>query len=95
VQLMKSDGKTLTSVKSIQAEQETVDKAEKGKQVAVSMPGVMVGRQINEGDTLYSFIPENEFRQLKEFKELLTKEERELMKEIAGIMRKNNPVWGV
>lgn len=95
VQLMKSEGKTLTSVKSIQAEQETIDKAEKGKQVAVSMPGVMVGRQINEGDTLYSFIPENEFRQLKEFKELLTKEERELMKEIAKIMRKRNPVWGV
>ena len=66
VGLMKADGKTLTLVKSLQAEQETIDKAEKGKQVAVSMPGVMMGRQLHEGDVLYSAIPEDDFRKLKD-----------------------------
>ena len=58
-------------------------------------PGVMIGRQLQEGDVLYSFIPEADFRKLKGFKELLSKEERELLKEIAQIMRRKNPVWGV
>ena len=63
--------------------------------LAVSLKGVTVGRQINEGDVLYSGIPEEEFRKLKELKKHLTPDEMECAKEIAVIMRKNNPVWGI
>lgn len=94
-QVMKKDGKALTSIKSIELEKESVEKAEKGKQVAISMPHVIIGRQLNEGDVLYSFLTEEEFRKLKEFKETLSADERETMKEIAEIMRKENPVWGI
>ncbi|HZX44513.1 MAG TPA: translation initiation factor IF-2 [Candidatus Nanoarchaeia archaeon] len=93
--LMKEDGKEITEVKSIQQEQESISKAEKGKQVAVSMEGVTVGRQINEGETLYSSIPEDQFRKLKELKKHLSDEDKEILKEIAAIKRKENPVWGV
>ncbi|HJN57339.1 MAG: translation initiation factor IF-2 [Candidatus Woesearchaeota archaeon] len=93
--LMKKNGITITEAKSIQHEQENIEKAEKGKQVAVSMPKVMVGRQINEGDILYSAIPEDDFKKLKELKKYLAPEEIEILKEIAGIMREKNPVWGV
>ena len=93
--LMKADGKTLTEVKSMQSEQENVSKAERGKQVAVSLPHVTVGRQINEGDILYSAISEENFRKLKELKKHLTREDTALLKEIAVIMRKNNAMWGV
>ena len=93
-QVMKKDGKALTSIKSIQLEKETVEKAEKGKQVAISMPHIIIGRQLNEGDILYSSLTEEEFRKLKEYKETLSTDERETMKEIAEIMRKENPVWG-
>jgi translation initiation factor 5B len=92
--LMK-DGPTLTTVKEIQAEKEKLQKVEKGKQVAISLPGVTVGRQIHEGDVLYSAIPESDFRELKNLKEYLTPDEREVIKEIAQIMRKQNPVWGI
>ena len=95
VALMKKDGDTITNAKSIQQEQETIEKAEKGKQVAVSLPDVTVGRQIHEEDILYSVIPEEHFRKFKEFKKLLTQEEIGLLKEIAEIMRNKNPVWGV
>ncbi len=95
IDLMKRDGIPITTVKSIQQEKESVTKVEKGKQVAASLDRVTVGRQINEGDILLSVISEDDFRKLKEFKTSLSKEEIELLKEIAEIMRKDNPVWGV
>lgn len=93
--LMKKDGYELTTVKSIQLEQENLQKAERNAQVAISMPKVTIGRQIFEGDILYTVIPEDEFRKLKEFKKLLSAEDISILKEIAEIMRKNNPMWGV
>ncbi|MCH8004467.1 MAG: translation initiation factor IF-2 [Nanoarchaeota archaeon] len=93
--LMKSDGNKITEIKSIQKDQKTVNEAEKNQQVAVSLPKVTVGRQINEGDILYSAVPEDDFRKLREFKKYLSQEEIEILKEISGIMRKKNPVWGI
>jgi len=93
--LMKKDGNTITEVKSIQHEQKNIEIAEKGKQVAVSLPKVTVGRQINEGDILYSAIPDEDFRKFKKLKKYLSEEEKELLKEIALIMREKNPVWGI
>ncbi|MBI2134896.1 translation initiation factor IF-2 [Candidatus Woesearchaeota archaeon] len=93
--LMKKDGKKIAEVKSIQQDQESVEKAERGRQVAISLPKVTVGRQINEGDILYSAIPDSEFRKFKELKKHLNQEEKELLKEIAAIMREKNPVWGI
>jgi len=93
--MMKADGARLNVVKSLQAEQEKIEKAEKNKQVALSMDGVTIGRQLNEGDVLFSDMNQEEFRKLKEMKELLSKAEIELLKEIAVIKRKQNPMWGV
>ncbi len=93
--LMNSQGKEITEVKSIQADKDKLEKAESGKQVAVSIPKVTVGRQINENDILYSSIPEEDFKKLKDLKAFLTKEEIEVIKEIAEIKRKDNVVWGV
>jgi len=93
--VMDSKGKSLTEVKQIQSDKETIDEAESGKQVAVSLPKLTVGRQINGNDILYSSIPEEDFRKLKDLKEFLTKEEIVVIKEIAEIKRKDNVVWGV
>lgn len=93
--LMKKDGNKITEVKSIQENQENINEAEKGKQVAVSLPKVTVGRQINEGDVLYSAVPEDDFRKLREFKKNLSQEEKAILKEIAEIMRDKNPMWGI
>ncbi len=93
--LMNKHGKELAVVKGIQIEQENVDKAERGKRPAISMPGVTIGRQLNEGEIVYSMIPEEQFRKYKEYKEQLSDDDKNLLKEIAEIMRKNNPVWGI
>ncbi|RLE47303.1 translation initiation factor IF-2 [Candidatus Woesearchaeota archaeon] len=93
--LMNREGKLLTVAKGLQVDQKNVESAEKGKQVAVELPNVIVGRQIKEGDILYSAVPEEDFRKYKEFKEFLSPEEKEVLKEISRIMREHNPVWGV
>ncbi|MBS3132609.1 translation initiation factor IF-2 [Candidatus Woesearchaeota archaeon] len=92
--LMK-DGKTITTAREIQEEKESITEARKGKQVAVSYEKVMIGRQLNEGDVLYSFITDKEYRKLKELKQHLTDDEKEALREIAAMMRKSNPLWGV
>ncbi|MBU0456697.1 MAG: translation initiation factor IF-2 [Nanoarchaeota archaeon] len=93
--IMKTDGVRISHVKSMQEGKESLSLAEQGKQVAMAMDGVTVGRQIDEGDFLYADIPEEDFKKLKELKKHLSKSEIEIMKEVAEIKRKNNPVWGV
>ncbi len=95
VQLMNHATEKITEVRSLQHEQESIPEAKKGMRVAVSYPDVTIGRQLKEGDVLYSIITEREFRAYKEFKDALTNDEKELLKEIAVLMREKNPVWGV
>jgi translation initiation factor 5B len=93
-ELMKS-GTAITTVKGMQHEKENVQTATKGRQVAMSLDHVTVGRQINEGDVLYSFIPEEDFRTMKKLMKYLSQGEVLVLKEIAEMMRTKNPVWGI
>jgi len=93
--VMNAKGKPITSIKEIQLEKENITTAKKGMQVAISYENVTVGRQIREGDILFSEIPENDFRKLKELAQYLSKNEIQILKEIAELKRKGNPVWGV
>ncbi len=95
VDLIKLDGSNAGHIKSMQKEQEEVAEAKRGDQVAISLPGITAGRQIKEDDIFMVDIPENDFRKLKEKKKLLKPEDLELMKELAEIKRKGNPVWGI
>jgi translation initiation factor 5B len=79
----------------MQEGKDNISLAQQGKQMAMSMDGVTLGRQVEEGDFLYTDIPENDFKKLKELKKHLSKMEIEVLKEVAEIKRKDNPVWGV
>ena len=93
--IMNLEGKRITLVKSLKEGKENITLAEQGKQLAMAMDGVTVGRQIEEGDFLYSDIPEEDFKKLKGLKKNFSKMEINILKEIAEIKRKSNPVWGV
>lgn len=94
--LMKADGTRLAAVKSVEQDKKNVAQASKGLQVAISIPGVNAERQkIEEYMILYSDVPEEDFRKLKELKEHLTTQEKEVLKEIAEIKRKQKPMWGL
>lgn len=94
-ELVKENGDFVGQIKTMMENKETLEKAERGKQVAISLPGVTAGRQIKEGDIFYVDMHEGNFRKLKELKRFLTSEEVSVLKELAEIKRKINPLWGV
>ncbi len=63
---LKKDGKEIGEIKAIQSEGMSVTKAEAGEKVAVSIEGPTVGRQIQEGDELFTIINEETVKVLKE-----------------------------
>ncbi len=93
--IMNQDGKRLTAVKSMKEGQDNVNAAEQGRQLAMSMDNITIGRQVQEGDFLYTDIPEEHFKKLKTLKKYLSQNELEVLKEIAEIKRRENAVWGV
>ena len=72
-----------------------MQKAEKGKQVALSIPNVTAGRQVVEEEILYVDMNESNFRKLKVLKRMLSPEEIAVLKEFVEIKRKQNHLWGV
>ncbi|MBI5872488.1 translation initiation factor IF-2 [archaeon] len=95
VDIIKSDGSNAGHIKSMESERKPVQEAEKGKQVAIALPGITEGRQIKEGDIFYVNLGEEEFRQLKKLKKYISNEEVELLKDFAELKRKDNALWGV
>lgn len=93
--LMDSHGKKVGSVKSMKHDNENVNKISSGVQLPVGYDGLVIGKHADEGDYLYSFMSETAFRKLKDLSKFLDKKEIETLKEIAEIMREDNPVWGV
>ena len=95
IPLMNDEGKVVAVAKSIQMEKESVNELEEGKQAAISMDNIVIGRNLKGDELLYSAVPANDFKKMKEFKKALSSKEIEILKEIAIIMRKTNPVWGI
>jgi translation initiation factor 5B len=93
--LMNNKGQQLTCIKSMELEKKSINEVHQGTQLAISLPNITIGRQAQEGEILYTFHAESEFVALKKFKKFLTKQEIEALKEIAEIMRKENPTWGL
>jgi len=94
VSVMNSDGRKIGVVHQIQENGKSVDVAKKGKEVAVSIQNVTIGRQISEEDILYSFPPSPEAKLLlKTFSHKLSPEEFQTLREIIEIQRKVNPLY--
>ncbi|MFA6089300.1 MAG: translation initiation factor IF-2 [Candidatus Woesearchaeota archaeon] len=93
--LMNSEGNQSTILKSMEHEKKSIHTAEKGMQVAASFPNLVYKRSVNDGDVFYSLLTEEQFRKFKEYKDLLDESTKNLLKEIAEIMRKSNPTWAI
>ena len=91
--LMREDGKTLGRVRSIRSGEEVVTEAVAGKEVAIAVDGVTVGRQVKGGDVLYVDLPEEAARTLRD--QPLNPDERATLDEIGAIKRKEDPFWGM
>ena len=83
--LMNDGGKVIGRVKEIQEKKEKIKEAKKRDQVAVSIQGGAVGRNLNEGDVLYSFISFEDAEKLIDAE--LDDDELEVFGEIKKIKR--------
>lgn len=91
--LMREDGEIIGRVKSIQSENKSLAEATMGMEVAIAIEGATVGRQIKEGDILFTSITETEYKELKNVQ--LTFEEAEALAQIAEIKKRENRFWGL
>ena len=94
IRLMREDGKTIGSIKSIQSENKSLDEALQGQEVAISIDGITVGRQIKKGDILYTDIPASDAKKLKEL-DVLNPDEKDVLNKIFDIKRKTDKFWGM
>jgi len=92
--LVREDGVRVGAIKGMQDRGENISETDEGKEVAVSIEGPTVGRQINEGDLLYVELPEKHAKIIEqELYDALSESERLILDEFLMIKRKQNPFW--
>jgi translation initiation factor 5B len=95
VLVMSNDGKKIGIIQQVQENGKAIEEATKGMQVAVSIKGPVIGRQINEEDTFYTDLNSRQAKLLIErFNHRLNEEENEVFKNILGLKRKSDPAYG-
>jgi len=75
--------------------QDNINEANEGEEIAISIEGPTVGRQIDVDDVLYTEIPEAHVKVLE--KEMLTHlniSQQDILDEYTKIKRKEEPFWG-
>jgi translation initiation factor 5B len=79
----------------MQSRQENLREADAGMEVAISIEGATVGRQVNVNDELLVEIPERHVKILEhEMLPHLTSSMKECLEDYASMKRKGDPFWG-
>jgi translation initiation factor 5B len=95
INLVQADGKKVGHLKSMQLNQENIREAKAGAEVAISIEGATVGRQVNEGDDLFVDIPERHVKVLeREMLATLPITTQEILGEFTTMKRRADPFWG-
>lgn len=93
--LIDENGEKIGRVKNLQHERTSIDQANEGMEIAMSLPGVNFERVLKNKNYLYSEISESQFRKFKKNKDLLSPNEIKALQEIAEIKRKTKADWGM
>jgi translation initiation factor 5B len=95
VDFAERDPSRVGQVKGIQEQGEDVDQARSGERVSVAIDGPTVGRQIEEGDTLWSELPEKHAKVLEqELTDDIPADELEALSMYLDKHRQRDPFWG-
>jgi translation initiation factor 5B len=87
-------GERVGTVQGIQSQGEDIESAEQGDEVSVAIDGPTVGRDVKEGDVLYTSVPEKHAKALEqEFDDLLDEATREALDEYLEQKRQVDPFW--
>ncbi|MFN4133783.1 MAG: translation initiation factor IF-2, partial [Candidatus Hadarchaeales archaeon] len=94
--LMKADGKRIGVVRELQKEKKPIQVARLGDELAISIEGGVVGRNMEEGDVLYTDVPRDHVLVFKrDLREVLSGDELAVLDEIISIKRQEDPTYGV
>jgi translation initiation factor 5B len=95
VQVIDELGKKVGTIHQIQESGKAIEEATTGMQVAVSIKGPTIGRQINEGDIFYTDFNGREAKQLLErFSHRLNEQEKKILEVLVSMKRKKDPTFG-
>jgi translation initiation factor 5B len=92
VRLMRADGAEVGVLRSLQREGESVAQAETGTELAASIEGAVVGRNLHEGDVLLVALSEGVVRTLRKVE--LTPQEQAILQEIIQLHLASSRFWG-
>ena len=76
------EGKVVGEIREIQKEGENVQEAKTGERCAISMDGVVIGKDIKGNDVLNNFISPGDLEKLEKIKVKLTQEEKDILSEM-------------
>ncbi len=95
VRLIQPDGRRIGRIRQMKSGQDNINEANEGEEIAISIEGPTVGRQIDVGDVLYTEIPEAHVKVLeKEMLVHLNVSQQDILYEYTAIKRKEEPFWG-
>jgi translation initiation factor 5B len=92
IRLMHLDGTEVGVLKALQKDGDSVAEAETGTELAASIDGAVIGRNLKEGDQLLVSVPESAARAFKS--QSLAPAEMAILEEVARIHRATHPFWG-
>lgn len=92
VRLMRADGEEVGVLKSLQREGDSVPQAETGSELAASIDGAVIGRNLHENDVLLVALSEGVVRTLRKVE--LTADEQAILQEIIQLHLASSPFWG-
>jgi translation initiation factor 5B len=96
VPLIRSDGRSVGTIREMQKEKKSVQEAKIGDELAISIEGGVLGRNLHEGDVLYADVPRDHVLALKrELGDLLSGDELAVLDEIISIKQREDPTYGV
>ena len=95
ISFMNIKGKKIGQIHQLQEDKKTVESVRVGAEVACSVKGITIGRQIFEEDVFYTLPSSNDVKQLlKKFSYKLSSEEFAVLNKIIEIKRSIDPAYG-
>lgn len=93
--LMNEEGEKVGRLKAIQEQNESIDQATKGDEIAVSISGATVGRTFDDDAVLLADLTGKQYRQLQHLEDHMSTGEKQVLEEIVEIKDKKDPHWKI
>ncbi len=86
--LMNKDGEIIGEVREMQHEKEKIEEATQGQQIALSADGVIIPKNAEENDVIYTYMTADEIKKWDDQLSLLNEMEKTVFEEIRKLLRK-------